>query len=419
MKFLRDESGQMLVLTALSMTALLGFLALSTDVGMLFHTRRNLQIAADAAATAGALNISYGASASAAGQAAATANGVTNGVNGAVVTINTPPTSGYHQSTGYVEAIVTTPNPTFFMKLFNIGSMNVSARAVGGAPGAANGCVYLDGTTGDDLIIKGSGTIEGPNGGPTCGIYDNAGIKVTGNGNTVTASYIDVVASAPDGNGTAQGTTTNYSSPAESNPFGTTVSGGEPTVPSGCTQTISTATYTSTTSFASGSVVCFSASNVNVSGATLTGLGSGATFVFENGVVAAGVGGNTTINNGTMDINGGTFLQDTNSNLNITAPTTLGQWNNGIAVLVPPGNTSYTPTGANVLTIQFGSSNQTLSGYIYAPNVQLSLHDHGGGVTATGIVAANLSVLSGVVSLPSYNAANPLTTPLRVVSLVE
>ena len=63
MKFLRDESGQMLVLTALSMTALLGFLALSTDVGMLFHTRRNLQIAADAAATAGALNISYGASA--------------------------------------------------------------------------------------------------------------------------------------------------------------------------------------------------------------------------------------------------------------------------------------------------------------------------------------------------------------------
>ena len=112
-------------------------------------------------------------------------------------------------------------------------------------------------------------------------------------------------------------------------------------------------------------------------------------------------------------------FQDTNSNLNITAPTTLGQWNNGIAVLVPPGNTSYTPTGANVLTIQFGSSNQTLSGYIYAPNVQLSLHDHGGGVTATGIVAANLSVLSGVVSLPSYNAANPLTTPLRVVSLVE
>ena len=55
MKFKKNESGQVLVLTALSMSALLGFVGLATDVGVLFRVRHNLQIAADAAATTAAL----------------------------------------------------------------------------------------------------------------------------------------------------------------------------------------------------------------------------------------------------------------------------------------------------------------------------------------------------------------------------
>ena len=72
----KDEAGQVLVMTALSMTVLVGFLALAIDVGMLFRAKRNMQIAADAAAIAGALDYKYNGSitsAQTAAEAAATA----------------------------------------------------------------------------------------------------------------------------------------------------------------------------------------------------------------------------------------------------------------------------------------------------------------------------------------------------------
>ena len=85
MKIFRNEDGQTLVLTALCMTAMLGFMALAIDVGLLFRARRNMQITADAVAVAAALDYYYGyatntnalSHAQAAGQAAAVANGIT------------------------------------------------------------------------------------------------------------------------------------------------------------------------------------------------------------------------------------------------------------------------------------------------------------------------------------------------------
>ena len=51
---LRDESGQTLIFVAMSMSVILGFVAMATDVGTLLHDKRSLQIAADSAAIAGA-----------------------------------------------------------------------------------------------------------------------------------------------------------------------------------------------------------------------------------------------------------------------------------------------------------------------------------------------------------------------------
>ena len=70
---LREESGTVLVLSALLMTALLGFVALATDVGLLLHAKRDMQIAADAAAIAGALDYKYNGSTSSAKTAACAA----------------------------------------------------------------------------------------------------------------------------------------------------------------------------------------------------------------------------------------------------------------------------------------------------------------------------------------------------------
>ncbi|HEY4781918.1 MAG TPA: pilus assembly protein TadG-related protein, partial [Chthoniobacterales bacterium] len=59
MKRLKDESGQALIVTALCMTCLFGFAALATDVGLMLREKRLLQIAADSAAIAGALELTY------------------------------------------------------------------------------------------------------------------------------------------------------------------------------------------------------------------------------------------------------------------------------------------------------------------------------------------------------------------------
>lgn len=51
------QSGQVLILAALGMAAMLGFAALTIDVGLYFEDRRHLQNAADAAALAGAAEL--------------------------------------------------------------------------------------------------------------------------------------------------------------------------------------------------------------------------------------------------------------------------------------------------------------------------------------------------------------------------
>src|SRR6478752_5405869 len=86
MKRMRDESGQALILVALCLTCILGFVGFATDVGVLLHAKRNLQIAADAAAIAGANEINIDATqVVAAAKAASAQNGFTNGVNGTTV----------------------------------------------------------------------------------------------------------------------------------------------------------------------------------------------------------------------------------------------------------------------------------------------------------------------------------------------
>jgi uncharacterized membrane protein len=114
-KMLEDESGQVLVLVVLCMTILVGFMALAIDVGLLFRAKRNLQIAADAAATAAALDYFYDNSidnAKAVGIQAATENGVTASPGGPTVTFNTGTdiTTSYHQGAGYFEAVLTHGN---------------------------------------------------------------------------------------------------------------------------------------------------------------------------------------------------------------------------------------------------------------------------------------------------------------------
>jgi hypothetical protein len=423
MRIREDESGQMLVMTALSLVLLLGFVALAVDVGVLFRAQRNMQIAADAAAVAAALDNQYGtATPTAAAQAAALANGVAS----SYVTVNNPPVSGWHTGVGYIEVIVSQPNPTYFMGLFGFNSINVAARSVAGIVPSPS-CIYVLNTTnsGTPFWVKG-----GAKGGPSivapgCGIQVNS---PSGNafcdqgGATVDAPYIHIVGSqSPTGkcgkqpSGGAPVTSTGTAIP---DPYNNLTG---PTLPSQCSQTSAATNLANTTIIATGGTYCFT--NMSA-GVTLNNVSlKNGTFVFMNGVSLNG-----TVNvTGTLDVEQGQFSQG-NATLNITAPADTSNPYNSIGFMVPSTNTLSTcgSSGNSVgisyppacVQLQFGSGQGTMDGIIYAPAATVWLQDSGGGVQALGVVAWNL-FNNSQIDISSYNQQHPSTTPLSTVSMVE
>jgi Flp pilus assembly protein TadG len=163
MEFTKSESGQVLVLTAVCMLLLAGFPGRTIDVGLLYHTSHNVQIAADAAAIATTVEYrgaNSKSSAKSAGHAAATATGFTKGTNGAVVTVNLPPAP--------------------FMGLFAYASPTVEARAVAGMTSPENACIWLLASTGKGLDLQRSYSISAPNCGVDINASDTAKIEVEG-----------------------------------------------------------------------------------------------------------------------------------------------------------------------------------------------------------------------------------------------
>jgi Flp pilus assembly protein TadG len=402
---LSDQNGQTVVLTALAMTALLGFMALSLDVGLLFRAKRVVRVAADSAAVAATLDYLYNnsaTSAQAAGKAAASQNGVTDGTAGATVTISVPPIDGPNLgSAGFVEAVVRQPNATFFMKLFGISSVNVAARAVAGTPTAGQACIWLMAPSGTALSLQGSYNIQATG----CGLYvnspDASALKITGNGGTLNAKFLDVVGGSTSNHATSP-TAPSLHTAARKNPWGN-LTGPTPTN-GGCTTTDTTTTSITGPVAGPGlnKAICYTKA-VTISGATM---GAG-TYMFESGVT---ISGTVTVNGGTLDVYSGTFNEQSTSVLNITAPTS-GTYDS-IAIMQPSTNTT-------TMQVQFGASGQTLDGYIYAPGALVSLHDSGGGITATGIVAASMTNQTSSLTIPSYDVKHPSTTVNRVVTLVE
>jgi hypothetical protein len=420
-KRLCDERGSILVLAALSMTALMGFVALGTDIGLLFRAKRNIQIAADSAAVAGALDYLYNrntSSAIGAGQAASSTNGLTDGSGGVSVAVSTPPADGPNAgSTGFVEAVVSQPRNTYFMAMFGFRQMTVSARAVAGSPAAGNACAFFKKAIGTDLALKGSASLSA-----NCGFYGNSttsdGVTNNDTGAGVYGPFLGMAGTPVLGSPMHSGsvTITDNAAPRR-DPFGN-LTGPNPNNPSDCTTTDTTA-YSKNSPLGSvtagaGNTMCFT-NKVYIGTATL---GPG-TYVFANGVQLL-TNTTTTVNSGTLDIYGGTFSQDSNSILNITspqpaansAPQDSGSRYDNIALMQPANNT-------NDMSVQFGSSNQTFSGYIYAPTANLTLHDNGGGVKSTGFVVGELTINSSNVSITSYDLDNPGATSNRLASLVE
>jgi Flp pilus assembly protein TadG len=392
MRLWKDESGQALVMTAFFMTMLLAFMALALDTGTLFRARRMVQTAADAAAMAAALDYKYVQNVGHAQNEAYTAtaaNGYTNGSNGVTVTVTPLMGTGiYTTCADCFEARVTVPNPTTFMGMFGIGSVNVTARAVAGIH-RSEPCMLLDGA-GTDLTNGGAETLNLTN----CSFVDDGGL-VNGGALTMHATLqgtLGVVGSVVNGGAM----TTNPTIQSGIKPVQFPVALPIPSA-AGCGPAITSSGTYSQGCYAGITVGGAAVINFNPGVYRFTGpitiggaaslSGTGVSFVLDNGFT---VGGGTTVN--------------------LSAPTSAGTWN-GILFYENPSDTTNFVIG--------GAFTGNLTGIIYLPNAAFVV----GGLfdqNLTAVVVAQQLVNGGgfTLGLNDYLLANPLS-PLAPVTLME
>lgn len=445
----KDESGQMIVMLAVSLSTLLAFMGLAVDVGLLFHARRQVQTAADAAAGAAALDYRYNGStstANTAGLAAASANGLKDTTLGgtATVTINNPVTGLYGNTNGtlFVQAVVSEPNPTFFMKLLTFGSVRVAAKSVA-AIAASNGCVWTLGTAGKDIDNTGSGDLSVPN----CEIYDDStssnALNETGSG-SITAAKIGVV-----GNYNKTGSGTISPTPmtgmiAVSDPL---ASLQPPAIPTGtCSPSASAAcnpsntgsgnatvnpgTYTSISNTGSGTLT-LNPGNYIING-DLTTTGSGSLILGAGNYTITGNFKSTA--SGSVTLGAGLYIVEGDLQLTGSGPMTgtgVSFYTGGQTSVTGSGNVNISaPTsGAHdgILFFQSrsdtqamsitGSASMGLNGIVYVPAGQLNFRGSGSGKMNTDLVVKSLSI-TGSGSFSNYAALNP-SNPLTSVVMVE
>jgi hypothetical protein len=226
---LHDRRGATAVIFGLSATVVIGFVGLGTEGGTWYLTRRNAQNAADVAAYAGAVRLSFAQSdlgltlanakpqAIAAATDTATQNGFTTGTSSTIVTPITPPVapSGFAGNVTAVEVTVQRTRPRLLSGLFLASDPVIIARGVASLLSQGPACMLAQS---GGLSIGGSATVNAG----SCTLASNNtasnGINIFGSA-TVSAGSLT---SAGGCSGCASATlTTPYTAyaPPTTNPF--------------------------------------------------------------------------------------------------------------------------------------------------------------------------------------------------------
>jgi Flp pilus assembly protein TadG len=390
----KREAGSALIFTAIALVAVVGFVGLGIDMGTMRYQKRLQQTAADAAAIAGATNLTYGGVQTGAQNASATNGFADNSGGGAcgapptnlavgsiAVTVCNGPSTGPHTGdANYVEAFVSVGQPTYFMKIFGVDSRTITSRAVAtNFSGATNG-----GTNNACLISLGapSSSIEGVNingnatlNATTCGIIDNGNYNSKGNALIVNAGSFGVSGSAnvsgPGGTVTCSSGQTNcpqYGAPAAMDPLarltppvvGAPVNWTGNAVP-GTTYNGISIQSNANVDFPSGTYVISGGSFVCHGTPTITG--TGVTFYFTNGA---------------------TFNCSGNDTIQFSAPSS-GPYAD-ILFYQDPNDTAGASLG--------GNTGATYNGILYFPKAPLTFFGNNTSLS-TGVVIADSVSLSG------------------------
>jgi Flp pilus assembly protein TadG len=404
----KEESGQALVLTAIGMVAMLSFVGLAIDVGMIRYEKRHLQSAADAAALAAALETSAcgGSSNCSAMQGAAKQALIENGYSASSITVRTqcgtPATSGItlilnngpcalgsasrdpnYGNTQFVESVLVESQNTIFARLFGVSSMKLSSRSEAGG-GSSPNCLYLstlNNTTsaGTALTMNGSASITS-----ACGIVNDSGSNtalMVNSGSTLTAPTIAVHGGMLDNGATINGSTS--SSPPDLTLHAAVqtdpLSSLTPPSTGGCTYnnylansgtvTLNPGTYCGGMTFNSNVHVTFNPGTYVVTGS----------MIMNGGVNATGTGVMFYFPSGSLTMNG-------SSHASLVAPTT-GTY----AGILFFQNTSNSST-----MILNGDTTSKFQGAIYIPAGSLTLNGGSNLAAYTIVDADSIMVNSGV-----------------------
>lgn len=171
----REENGAILVIFAGCLVLFLGLAAMAIDVGSFYQAQRQAQAAADAGALAASQDLPNNTT-------GAGNDGRTYALQnypGSTVTVTAP----YNGNTNQVKVTVDASTPSFFGRIFNVISENVSATAVAGEHGKATQAAifaYADGGNCNDMgiqIDKNNAQIGGA-------LQSNGVVTDSGGGNT-------------------------------------------------------------------------------------------------------------------------------------------------------------------------------------------------------------------------------------------
>lgn len=407
---LRSERGNILVLTALSMTFLCGLLALVVDVGHLLYTRRHLQTLADAAALAGSLELNTcGSTANCsalqtAAKASMTENGIsdfstftncsTGTATGMTLTVNNGPCAlgsndPNYNNVKYVEAQVSYPVKSIFGNLLGKKSFTLNARAEAGG-GQLPPCVYvLDPTAGSALTMNGNDSLLAP----TCSIIVDSSstsaamfdghVTVTSKslnivgGDTINGGSNSITPSPTTGASAVADPLSSLQPPSQTCPS-TTASNGPYY---GASSQITVDPNQSPATFNPGAYC----GGINLNGQSSAIFNPGIyTFKGPLNVGTGSISGNGVMfyftNNSTIQMNG-------NSSANLVAPTT-GTY---AGILIFQDRSNLTP-----IKLDGGSSN-VWQGVLYAPAAQLTLNG-GSNLAAYTFVVVNQLLVDGNVN---------------------
>ncbi len=156
------RSGKILIWVVLSLSVIIGIVAINLDGGRMLDQRRHIQAAADAAALAAGADLyanwwtNQGQDPKGTARTAALNAAAANGVPASAVTVNVPPASGtFAGQAGYVEVLVNSELPATFGKIFTRRDLPVCSRSVARGQPMKIGLILLRPTGSDSFLNKG------------------------------------------------------------------------------------------------------------------------------------------------------------------------------------------------------------------------------------------------------------------------